>query len=285
MHSYTVWSSEPNTGATTLAANLARAHADRGKRVLAIDFSPPGDGLTAHYGLDPAPDDADNIVLHLLEDEQGAFEELIEPAEPGVDLVPTHSHLDSLSETLAQNATLAELSAPKQNYTYPTSEQLRRVLLDSTVFYEYDLIVIDAAPGVDEHVLNAVYASPHLVVPVDSSDATERVAESVDELEAEFDDANLTVLGAVRNRATSGDATAEASGPGADEGAVSLFSASIPEAPGLFADARENGCSIFELADDSAHRELEADEQDVLDAFGALAAAVSRRLEDPASSP
>jgi hypothetical protein len=107
---YTTYSEAGGVGKTTLASNLADAHAQHGRDVLAIDLDPQNGSLTYLLGVDtPREDgDADNIARHLIDRPKGDFHELVEETAYGFDLVPSHNMLENLGDLLGRAESMAE---------------------------------------------------------------------------------------------------------------------------------------------------------------------------------
>jgi chromosome partitioning protein len=135
-------------GKTTTAVNLAAACATMGQRVLLVDFDPQGH---ATLGLGFRPNDFDRTVYHVM---VGANM----PASAAV--VRTRiGRLDLLPSNVLLAGVELELRAVSGKELI-LGEQLR--LMDS----RYDVCLIDCAPSLGILMLNALVASSHVVVPV-----------------------------------------------------------------------------------------------------------------------
>ncbi|WP_344222848.1 ParA family protein, partial [Aeromicrobium tamlense] len=89
MLTYTVYSEAGGVGKTSLAANLAQAHARAGLNVLVVPLDPQDGDLSRLLGVDGdrADGDADNLVRHMINAPKGSLDELVRTAE-GVDIIP-----------------------------------------------------------------------------------------------------------------------------------------------------------------------------------------------------
>ena len=204
MLTYTVYSEAGGVGKTTIAANLAVAHARDGKRVLVIDMDPQ-DGCLSYLldvDADRAAGGADNLARHLIGRPVGSFEDLVFEAEHGVDVIPSHNMLERLTELLLKTAELEEDTHPDPDYEFPEHEQLLRVLWEAGVPEAYDVLVVDPPATAGPHLYNALYATRNLVIPLELSGKGEQSVEGlrdlVDGLEAELG-ISVGVLAAVPN--------------------------------------------------------------------------------------
>ncbi|TKX41394.1 ParA family protein, partial [Halorubrum sp. ARQ200] len=165
MLTYTTYSEAGGVGKTTLASNLADAHAQHGRDVLAIDLDPQNGSLTYLLGVDtPREDgDADNIARHLIDRPKGDFHELVEETAYGFDLVPSHNMLENLGDLLGR----AESMAEDLGEEFDRWDRLREVLLDAGIPDEYDTIVVDPPATAGPHLYNAIAATRSLVIPLE----------------------------------------------------------------------------------------------------------------------
>ncbi|QAU14478.1 ParA family protein (plasmid) [Halorubrum sp. BOL3-1] len=165
MLTYTTYSEAGGVGKTTLASNLADAHAQHGRDVLAIDLDPQNGSLTYLLGVDaPREDsDADNIARHIIDRPKGDFDELIKKTPYGFDLVPSHNMLENLGDLLGQAESIAEDLSEEFNRW----DRLREVLLNTSVPDEYDTIIVDPPATAGPHLYNAIGATRSLVVPLE----------------------------------------------------------------------------------------------------------------------
>jgi len=73
MHTYTVYNQSGGQGKTTLARDLAAAHAEVGQHVLVIDMDAQNGSLSNYLGVDDKKRDgeADDLTFHLVDQGQG----------------------------------------------------------------------------------------------------------------------------------------------------------------------------------------------------------------------
>jgi chromosome partitioning protein len=165
MLTYTTYSEAGGVGKTTLAANLADAHSQRGRDVLVIDLDPQQGSLT--YLLDiPASrddDEADNIARHLIDRPKGEFSSLIQDTPYGFDIVPSHDMLESLPQLLSKAQEMAEDLGEE----FTPNDRLRQVLSAAGIPDRYNTIIVDPPATAGPQLYNAVSATRSLVLPVE----------------------------------------------------------------------------------------------------------------------
>ena len=199
MLSYTVYSEAGGVGKTTLAANLAVAHARAGLDVLVVPLDPQDGDLSRLLGVDDdrADSNADNLVRHLVGSPKGSFDDLVRTAED-VDIVPEHNMLADLSDHLAREQQKAE----DLGDAYNIYAQLLRVLEEADVPEKYDALICDPPATESDHLYNAIYATRNLVIPVEPSHKGRASIEGLEQLATNFGDQlniDVGVLGAVPN--------------------------------------------------------------------------------------
>ncbi|MEK0085364.1 ParA family protein [Benzoatithermus flavus] len=134
-------------GKTTTTANLAKALADLGRRVLAIDLDPQA-SLTIYFGADPRTLDAEGRTADALLLSDRPAEELPLPGNPA--LLPASIRLASSESDLLREWNGATLLARRL-------ERLRA---------RFDLVLIDCSPSLGLLTVNALAAASHVLVPV-----------------------------------------------------------------------------------------------------------------------
>lgn len=200
MLSYTIYSEAGGVGKTSLAANLAVAHARAGLDPLVVPLDPQDGDLSRLLGVDDnrADKDADNLVRHMVESPRGQFEDLIRTVED-VDIVPEHNILSDLSDHLAREQSKAEDFGD----AYNIHAQLRRVLQEASVADDYDVMICDPPATASDHLYNAIYATRNLVIPVEPSWKGQASVEGLESLATNFADQlniDVGVLAAVPNQ-------------------------------------------------------------------------------------
>lgn len=134
-------------GKTTTAANLARAAADSGRRVLAVDLDPQA-SLTIYFGQDPRALDAAGRTVHALLIEGKSLESLVVSGNPA--LLPASIRLASGESDLLREWNGASL----------LGQHLREARA------RHDLLLVDCSPSLGLLTVNALAAATHVVVPV-----------------------------------------------------------------------------------------------------------------------
>lgn len=200
MLSYTVYSEAGGVGKTSLAANLAVAHARAGLDTLVVPLDPQDGDLSRLLGVDDdrADSQADNLVRHMVNSPRGPFEDLIRTAE-GVDVVPEHNMLSDLADHLAREQAKAE----DLGDAYNIYAQLRRVLQEADIADEYDVLICDPPATESDHLYNAIYATRNLLIPVEPSAKGQASVEGLENLATNFADQlniDVGVLAAVPNQ-------------------------------------------------------------------------------------
>lgn len=134
-------------GKTTTTASLARAVADRDKRVLAVDLDPQA-SLTIYFGQDPRALDADDRTTHALLLGDRPADGLVLPGNPA--LLPASIRLASGESDLLREwngaTLLAQRLAPLRG--------------------RFDLVLVDCSPSLGLLTVNALAAATHVLVPV-----------------------------------------------------------------------------------------------------------------------
>jgi len=185
MLSYTVYSEAGGVGKTTLAANLAVAHARAGLDVLVVPMDPQDGNLSRLLGVDDdrADGNADNLVRHMVQSPKGPFSDLIQTTQ-GVDVVTEHNMLSDLSTHLHREQQKAE----DLGDAYNLYAQLQRVLSNADVQDDYDVLICDPPATESDHLYNAIYATRNLVIPVEPSAKGQASVEGLEALATNFAD-------------------------------------------------------------------------------------------------
>jgi chromosome partitioning protein len=134
-------------GKTTTTANLAKALADAGRRVLAVDLDPQA-SLTIYFGQDPRALDTEGRTAHALLLEGRPLDDLVIEGDPA--LLPASIRLATGESDLLREwngaSLLAERLAPARA--------------------RFDLVLIDCSPSLGLLTVNALAAATHVLVPV-----------------------------------------------------------------------------------------------------------------------
>ena len=152
MQVWAVANQKGGVGKTTTAVALAGLLADAGQRVLLIDLDPHG-SMTSYFKYDP--DELENSVYDLFQADRDIDMKLLEPL-----LLPTsNEHIDLIPATTAL-ATLERKAVGQEGMGLQVAKSLRLVK------ERYDYVLIDSPPVLGVLMINALAASGHLLVPV-----------------------------------------------------------------------------------------------------------------------
>lgn len=138
-------------GKTTTVMNMSAGLAQKGKRVLCIDFDPQGN-LSDYLGHQPdGIADISDIMLAASRMENYSLDGLIRRNGEGIDYIPSSIALASADMFLAQTM---------------CREQVLKRILQAPVFAEYEYIFIDCQPSLGILLTNALAASDEVLIPV-----------------------------------------------------------------------------------------------------------------------
>lgn len=167
MLSYATYSEAGGVGKTTLAANLAVAHARAGLEVLCVPLDPQDGDLSHLFGVDSDRTDAsiETLVHHMADRQRGDFADLIRTAENGVDIIPEHNRLEDLKDVLDTEQDAHE----EFDESYSPYTQLQRVLRQGGAYDEYDVVIVDPPASSGPHLYNALDATRSIVLPFEPS--------------------------------------------------------------------------------------------------------------------
>jgi len=168
-------------GKTTTAVSLAAALAEKGKKVLIVDFDPQGH-TTLGFGYNPGT--LDKTIYHALTNPQIPITKVILSTNTeGLSLAPSNVLLSGaeieLSGLLGKELIL--------------SEQFRMVK------DEYDMCVIDCPPSAGLLTLNSLVASTDVIVPVQvnyyAMEGLKQLFETANVIRAHFHPCSVRILG------------------------------------------------------------------------------------------
>jgi cellulose biosynthesis protein BcsQ len=196
MLAYSTYSEAGGVGKTTTAANLAVAHARAGLKPLVVPLDPQDGDLSRLFGVDTdRTESVDNLVRHLIRRPKGEFADLVRTVE-GADIVPEHNMLSDLGEYLQREKDQAEAMGE----AFGMHAQLLRVLRESGVPDEYDVLICDPPATEGPHLYNAIHATRSLVIPIEPSAKGRAAVEGLEALVGGLEeqlDVDVGVLAAV----------------------------------------------------------------------------------------
>jgi len=168
-------------GKTTTAINLAAAVATKGFKTLLIDLDPQANSTMSY--VDPRA--LSRSMYDVLVAEECKVEDVIVPAPlPNLWLAPSRISLAKLESKL-----IGDLDGPYR---------LKDAIKDVTPSYDY--VFIDTPPTLGMITVNALVASTHVLVPIQSSyfalEGTDDLLETIEKIKAR-PNPNLQLLGVV----------------------------------------------------------------------------------------
>lgn len=151
-------------GKTTMCFNTAHALANKGKRVLCIDFDPQAN-LSLLFKACDGPN-INSLLINSVRELKALhtpilFDDVLVHTDSGVDIIPSGQDLSGFE------LTMAGINSPRQLI-------LNRFLDKNGVLDRYDFILIDCPPTLGLLVVNAICASQGVIVPFRPDDFSKR---------------------------------------------------------------------------------------------------------------
>lgn len=168
-------------GKTTTAINLAAAFAHKGRRVLLLDLDPQGNSSISFLDTGAVTLSAYDMMI----DGGGELDAYTYPtAVAGLEMIPARINLAKLESKL-----VGDFDAPFR--LKDRLESLRG---------RYDVVLIDTPPTLGLITVNALVASTHVLIPIQSSyfalEGTDDLLETIEKVRAR-PNPNLRILGVV----------------------------------------------------------------------------------------
>ena len=179
----TVANQKGGVGKTTTAINLAAALAQKGLRTLLIDLDPQGNSTMSFVDRK----DVEKSMYEVLTDPNVSFFDIVkETSIPKLTVAPARISLAKVESKL-----LGELDGH-----FRLKDKLQ-VVRESG---EYDAILIDTPPTLGMITVNALVASTHILIPIQSSyfalEGTDDLLETIEKIKSR-PNPNLQILGVV----------------------------------------------------------------------------------------
>jgi len=168
-------------GKTTTAINLAAAFAIRGRRTLLIDLDPQANSTMSYVDMATV----ERSVYDAITDSSVAFADIIKTStQPNLWVAPSRIALAKLEGKL-----VGELDSH-----FKLKDKL------SAVMGDFDAVVIDCPPALGLLTVNALVASTHLLIPIQSSyfalEGTDDLLETIEKVRLRANP-DLRILGVV----------------------------------------------------------------------------------------
>lgn len=200
MITYTVYTEAGGTYKTTTSANLARAHVNQGLKPLAIDLDHQKGNLSHLFDVadNQSNPNADHLPRHLIEKGRGPFMDLVESTPEGIDVLPAHDKLEDLTDDVRRYMEIADSMGDDVN----EFALLLDTLQAAGVPEQYDAIIIDPNARAELSLYNALYATRHVVAPVEYGGKGSLSVEGLEDLGGSFSrqqDIDIGVLAIVPN--------------------------------------------------------------------------------------
>jgi chromosome partitioning protein len=169
-------------GKTTTAINLSAALASKGLRTLLIDLDPQANSSMSFLETRPQ----NNTIYEALTDRDVHLSQVVQPVMKVANL---HLAPSSIALAKIEAKLLGEIDS---HYRLKDEIQLVRE--------QYDYVIIDTPPTLGIITVNALVASTHVLVPIQSSyfalEGTDDLLETIDKIKARANP-ELQILGAV----------------------------------------------------------------------------------------
>ena len=280
---FTVYNQSGGQAKTSISRDLAAAFAEAGKEVLAIDLDSQNGSLSNYFGCDDNKTDpeADDLTLHMIRKGKGPVRDLIEDAEPGINVIPSHKRMSNISGYLNKAAEYEATDKP-EDWEYKPHEQLFRVIKEASLMDKYDVLICDTNAKSGQLYYMALYTTRAVLVPaVPTRSGFESIRGVSDTAKsfAEGVDIGIRLLGVVPTMVDARKNGHEEWGERLQE---SYYAPVYFKSLSAFEKAEKNHESVFAHLGD--RERVRASEADILPKYRVLAAAIANRLESPLSA-
>ncbi|MCB0838218.1 MAG: ParA family protein [Bacteroidetes bacterium] len=178
------------TGKTTTAYALGTGLKKYGMKVLLVDIDPQANltlGLGHHDSLNTVPKTLYEAIWAVSKEQDYDVKGIIRQTSAGVDLLPSTKHLGASDHELIQ---------------VDNRQLVLKSILDQ-VKEDYDIIIIDTPPKIDNLTINALSASDYYLIPLNAeyfaASGLELLVDTADRVKEHFNP-GLECLGVVMNR-------------------------------------------------------------------------------------
>lgn len=137
-------------GKTTTVTNIAAVLAQKGKKIILVDFDPQGNAGMC-FGIDP--DGLDKTIYNVFTGE-AELRDIIIKTKFGVDIIPANDDLSQLDMLILQNSE-----------AFPNPVHVLKEAL-APVIGEYDYVFIDLPPSLSLLTINGLSAADEVIIPM-----------------------------------------------------------------------------------------------------------------------
>lgn len=158
MYSFTVWSEGGGHGKSTISGGLAKGLERLDLDVLLVDLDGQKGCVSALYGLlnDTETEQGNSLIEFLADTADEDIRNLIK-TKNGVDVLPSTPKLRDADQAIYK------LGGPRQQEV--PDEQLRRIIKESELYKDYDVMVVDVPKDINTATKNGLFATRNVLMP------------------------------------------------------------------------------------------------------------------------